>query len=87
MLNENKIADAIRDEGFSTHTIALIDNYISQIFNGKKILLNSIRQSMQVSVVQVRCSLGRTSYATTRKQALQQVQMLEEAKQSQRTGK
>ena len=36
MLNENKIADAIRDEGFSTHTIALIDNYISQIFNGKK---------------------------------------------------
>ena len=53
----------------------------------KQILLNSIRQSMQVSVVQVRCSLGRTSYATTRKQALQQVQMLEEAKQSQRTGK
>ena len=36
MLNENKIADAIREEGFSTHTIALIDNYISQIFNGKK---------------------------------------------------
>lgn len=39
MLNENKIADAIREEGFSTHTIALIDNYISQIFNRKKILL------------------------------------------------
>ena len=35
-MNENKIADAIREEGFSTHTIALIDNYISQIFNGKK---------------------------------------------------
>ena len=52
----------------------------------KKILLNSIRQSMQVSVVQVRSSLGRTSYATTRKKALQQVQMLEEAKQSQQTG-
>ena len=52
-----------------------------------KILINSIKQSMQDSAVQVRCSLGRTSYATTRKQALQQVQMLEEAKQSQRTGK
>lgn len=53
----------------------------------KQILLNSIKQSMQVSVVQVRCSSGRTSYATTRKQALQQVQMLEQAKQSQRAGR
>ena len=53
----------------------------------KQILLNSIRQSMQDSVVQVRCSLGRTSYATTRKQALQQVQMLEQAKRSQLVGR
>lgn len=36
MLNENKVADAIREEGFSAHTIALIDNYISQIFNGQR---------------------------------------------------
>ena len=53
----------------------------------KQILLNSIKQSMQASVVQVRCSSGRTSYATTRKQALQQVQILEQAKQAQRIGK
>ena len=53
----------------------------------KKILLNSIRQSMQVSVVQVRCSLGRTSCAVTRKQALEQVRMLEEARQAYLTGK
>ena len=53
----------------------------------RQTLLNSLRQSMQASAVQVRCSLGRTSYATTRKQALQQVQMLEQAKQAQRIGK
>ena len=53
----------------------------------KQILLNSIRQSMQASAEQVRCSSGRTSYATTREQALNQVQMLERAKQAQQTGK
>ena len=50
----------------------------------RQTLLNSIRQSMQASAVQV---TGRTSYATTRKQALQQVQILEQAKQAQRIGK
>lgn len=54
----------------------------------KKTLLNSIKQSMQDSAVQVRRSLGRNSYAVTLNQALQQVQMLERAKlHAQRIGK
>ena len=50
-------------------------------------LHNLIRKSMQDSAVQVRCSLGRTSYATTREQALQQVAMLLNAKNSHQIGK
>ena len=53
----------------------------------KQILLNSINRSMQASALQVRCSSGRTSYATTREQALKQVQMLQQAKQAQQTEK
>ena len=37
---------------------------------------------MQESAVQVRCSLGRASCVVMRKQALEQVQMLEQAKQN-----
>jgi len=48
----------------------------------KQTLINLINKSMQDSAVQVRCSLGRTSCAVTRKQALEQVQMLEQAKQN-----
>ena len=54
----------------------------------EQILIDSIYQSMQDSARQVRRSLGRTSYATTREQALSQVAMLEQAKQeAQQTGK
>lgn len=53
----------------------------------KQTLLSSIKQSMRASAVQVRCSLGRPSCATTRKQALEQVQMLEQAKQAHLIGK
>lgn len=53
----------------------------------KQILISSIKKSMQDSVVQVRRSLGRTSYATTHSQAIQQAKMLEQAKQAQRIGK
>ena len=42
---------------------------------------------MQDSAVQVRRSLGRTSYATTHSQALQQAKMLEQAKLAQQIGK
>ena len=49
----------------------------------KQTLLNSIKRSMQVSAAQVRCSLGRTSSAATREQALKQVQMLQQAKLAQ----
>ena len=48
----------------------------------EQILIDSIYQSMQDSARQVRRSLGRTSYATTREQALKQVEMLEQAKQT-----
>ena len=48
----------------------------------KQTLINLINKSMQDSVVQVRYSLGRISCAVTRKQALERVQMLEQAKQN-----
>ena len=51
-------------------------------------LIDLIYQSMEESARQVRRSLGRTSYATTREQALNQVEMLQQAKQAaQQTGK
>lgn len=53
----------------------------------KQILISLIKKSMQDSAGQVRRSLGRTSYATTHSQALQQANMLEQAKQSQRIDK
>ena len=51
----------------------------------EQILLDSIRRSMEASALQVRCSLGRMPYATTREKALRQVQMLQEAKERQQT--
>ena len=53
----------------------------------KQTLLNSIKRSMQVSAAQVRCSLGHTSSAATREQALKQVQMLQQAKLAQEIGR
>lgn len=51
-------------------------------------LIDLIYHSMEESARQVRRSLGRTSYATTREQALNQVEMLQQAKQAaQQTGK
>ena len=46
----------------------------------KPILISLIKKSMQDSAVQVRRSLGRTSYATAHSQALHQDNMLEQAK-------
>ena len=70
---------AIRDNGFSEQTTQLIDNFTNDILNGK----TNLTQFMQVSAAQVRCSLGRTSSAATREQALKQVQMLQQAKLAQ----
>lgn len=81
------IYSSIRDNGFSEPTLRLMDNFISNILMERQTLLNSISQSMQVSAWQVRCSSGRTSYATTREQALKQVQMLQQAKEAQQTGR
>lgn len=53
----------------------------------KQVLISLIKKSVQDSAVQVRRSLGRTSYATTHSQALPQANMLEQAKQSQRIDK
>ena len=53
----------------------------------KQTLFNSINKSMRASAAQVRRSSGRTSYATTREQALKQVVMLQQAKQAQQTRK
>ena len=49
---------------------------------GQKNFLDSIYQSMQDSARQVRLSLGRPSSHATRQQALQQVAMLKEAKET-----
>ena len=48
----------------------------------EQIFLDSIYQSMQASVRQVRLSLGRPSSRATREEALQQVAMLKAAKDS-----
>lgn len=44
--------------------------------------LDLINKSMQDSAVRVRCSSGRTSYATTREDILKQTTMLLQAKQA-----
>jgi len=49
--------------------------------------LNLINQSMQESARLVRSSLGRSSCATTREKAIQQVKMLQEANEQYQTGK
>ena len=87
LTNIESINTSISNNGFSEYTIQLIDNYISKILNGKTNLTQFNQPSMQASALQVRCSSGRTSYATTREQALKQVQMLQQAKQAQQTGK
>ena len=53
----------------------------------EQILIDSIYRSMQDSAVQVRRSLGRTSCAVTREKALNQVAMLQKAKETQQIGK
>ena len=53
----------------------------------EQILLDLINKSMQDSALQVRCSLGRMSYATTREEALNQVAMLQKAKEARQIGK
>ena len=47
----------------------------------EQILIDLINKSMQASALQIRRSLGRTPYAATREQALNQVQMLQRAKE------
>ena len=49
--------------------------------------LDSINKSMLDSVRQVRLSLGRPSSQATLQEALQQVAMLQEAKEAQQTGR
>jgi len=49
---------------------------------GEKIFLDSIYQSMLDSAREARLSLGRTSSQATRQQALQQVAMLNVAKEA-----
>ena len=53
----------------------------------EQILLDLINKSMQDSALQVRRSLGRMSYATTREEALNQVAMLQKAKEAWQIGK
>lgn len=75
---------SIGNNGFSEQTLQLLDK---TYWMEKQTLFNSINKSMRASAAQVRRSSGRTSYATTREQALRQVQMLEHAKQTHQTGK
>lgn len=49
--------------------------------------LSLINRSMQESARLVRSSSGRSSYVISREKALQQVHMLETAKQRRKTGK
>jgi hypothetical protein len=47
----------------------------------EQILIDLINKSMRASALQIRRSLGRMPYAATREQALNQVQMLQRAKE------
>ena len=47
----------------------------------EQILIDLINKSMQASALQIRRSLGRMPYAVTREQALNQVLMLQRAKE------
>ena len=51
-------------------------------YMGQQAFLDSIYQSMRDSARQARYSLGRPSSQTTREQALQQVAMLQAAKEA-----
>ena len=91
---QEQINAAIKYNGFSEHTLILIDNYTNDILNGKtiysmeeQILIDLINKSMQASALQIRRSLGRMPYAVTREQALNQVLMLQRAKEAQQIGK
>ena len=53
----------------------------------KQTFLDLINKSIQDSVRQVRLSLGRPSSQATLQEALQQVAMLQAAKEAQQTGK
>ena len=53
----------------------------------EQILINLINQSMRDSALQVRRSLGRMPYAATREEALNQVAMLQKAKEAWQIGK
>ena len=53
----------------------------------EQILIDLINKSMQDSVLQVRRSLGRMPYVATREQALNQIAMLQKAKEAQQTVK
>lgn len=81
------IFDKIAADGFAESTLLEINNYIKYKM-GRKIFLDSIYRSMQDSARQVRLLLGRPSSRATRQQALQQVAMLEAAKEAaQQTGR
>jgi aromatic ring-opening dioxygenase catalytic subunit (LigB family) len=83
----NEIYVAIAAEGFTAHTLQIIDNYANDIQNGREDFLDSIYQSMQDSAREARLSLGRPSSHATHQQALEQVAMLKAAREAQQTGK
>lgn len=78
----NSLYDTIASEGFSAHTLQLIDNYTNDILNGRTNLTRFNQQEHAGSAVRVRCSLGRTPSRVTREQALRQVAMLQHAKEA-----
>ena len=69
MTDIQHIYETIECNGFADSTLHLIDNYINDIQNGAR---------------QVRLSLGRPSSRATRQQALEQVAMLQAAKESEK---
>ena len=92
MTDIQHIYETIECNGFADSTLHLIDNYINDIQNGRTDFPRftqpehaGLCQSMQDSARQVRLSLGRPSSRATRQQALEQVAMLQAAKESAQT--
>lgn len=79
---QEQINTSITYNGFSEHTLQLIDNYVNDILMDEQTFIDLICKSMQDSAQEVRRSLGRMPSAVTREQALNQVAFLLNAKQA-----
>ena len=81
------IYEATAKDGFIGPTLHAIDELVNQIKMDPQTFLDLIYESIQESARQARLSSGRPSSQATLQEALQQVAMLEAAKEAQAIGR